>query len=108
MGALMLTAYPQTEISIFADGSLQVEDLPVLPPFTYYRQPHDVELTVPGVKASSPERNYRGNSNGTAREVNAASIPEVYQLIPEHVTPLSSAWVELVCAVNYELPREQA
>lgn len=103
-------AFPQTNISVFADGSLEVAEVPAVAPLPVYRHPHDRELVraTPEADPHSTDRNYRGDHSGTVRDRATLAIPEIFQLLPLHVTPLSPAWVDLVCAVNYDLPREQA
>ena len=83
----------------------------VVPEPARWRHPHDKELRAATVKAdvTSTDRVYRGAATGEARPMTFPSVPEVYQILPAYgATPLSSAWVDFVCELNYELPRETA
>jgi hypothetical protein len=67
-----------------------------------YRQPHDKELIYPGPSLKTPNRNYRGNSNGTPRDTKGKTIPEPYRLYPEHQVPLDCGWQKLIRDCNPE------
>lgn len=93
------------------DRKYVLEQTPPVALGTTYRQPHDVELIRADAAPVSPGRNYRGNAGGTVRQSvidRNLTFPEVFQLLPTHVTPLSSAWVDLVCEMNKPLPRDKA
>lgn len=67
-----------------------------------YRQPHDLELISPGPSLRSPDRFYRGDSNGTPRDTKGKTIPEPYRLYPEHQVPLDCGWQKLIRECNPE------
>jgi hypothetical protein len=79
------------------------------PAVQWYRQPHDMELRLATVQANvtRTDRVYRGAPTGEARPAEK-TIPEVYQLLPDHVTPLSPEWCDLICDMNYPIPRDLA
>ena len=80
----------------------------------YWRHPHDVELRLANVQAdvTKTDREYRGAPTGKARASvleSGKTYPEVFQLLPNHITPLSDPWADFVCELNApELPREKA
>ena len=69
----------------------------------YYRQPHDKEVLIPGPSLRSPDRDYRGNPNGSVRGfAGLRVIPEPFRLIPDHQTPLDCGWQKLLRDMNPE------
>jgi hypothetical protein len=92
----MLTASQSRVFSVFDDGSL-LEDV------QYFRQPHDVEVLIPGPSAKSPDRNYQGNADGYGRDTGGKrAIPEPYRLLPDHQTPLNCEFQKLIRDCNPE------
>lgn len=68
-----------------------------------WRQPHDLEIRVPGPEARSPDRIYRGNTGGTPRYTfGKAAIPEPFRVLPDHQTPLDCGWQSLIRVLNPE------
>ena len=67
-----------------------------------WRQPHDLEVQIPGPSLRSPDRNYRGNASGSVRGLSQRVIPEPFRLYPEHQTPLDCGWQSLIRACNPE------
>jgi hypothetical protein len=99
------------DIGLRVSLSRRVSEVVPEPARVYHRHPHDKELRAATVKAdpTSTDRVYRGAATGEARPMTLPVVPEVYQILPQYgVTPLSAAWVDFVCELNYELPRETA
>jgi hypothetical protein len=88
-------------------GALLLDEPPVIDqPFPLWRQGHDKELTAPGPSAKSPDRNYRGNASGTARDTGLRSTTESFRLSPDHQTPLDCRWQKLIRDINPDSPAE--
>jgi hypothetical protein len=93
----MLTAFPQTEISVFADGSLQVDDL-IMPPVVssplLARLKHDCERTSP------PARSWG----------DLQIIPQPFRAQPGQTIPVKNypGLFDLLCALNPSYTRDRA
>jgi hypothetical protein len=77
-------------------------DIETTPAVQLWRVPHDFELLSPGPSAKSPDREYRGNTNGTWRDTKGITIPEPFRLQPEHQTPLDCSCQKLIRDCNPE------
>jgi hypothetical protein len=86
---------------------VRIGEQTVLPdPFPrLWRQGHDRELNLPGPSAKSPDRNYRGDAGGYARDTKGKmAIPEPFRILPDHQTPLDCSCQKLIRELNPDCP----